>query len=64
LAVFERFFNSRGVFCKVRLSSREFSLFGGVFERTPVLPEPHNLSKSLSLLIHLSLKLRKFRNPN
>ena len=30
LAVFEMFFNSRGVFCKVRLSSREFSLFGGV----------------------------------
>jgi hypothetical protein len=30
LAVFERFFNSRGVFSEVRLSSREFSLFGGV----------------------------------
>jgi len=30
LAVFERFSNSRGVFCKVRLSSQEFSLFGGV----------------------------------
>jgi len=51
LAVFERSFNSRGVFCKVRLSSQEFSLFGGVSSALRSSRNHITSRKALSLLL-------------
>jgi len=60
LAVFERFLNSCGVFCKVRLSSREFSQVGGV-SSAPRSSRNHLTSrKALSLLSIFRLNCRSF----